>query len=422
MTAATRDTIAPSAGRARARRVKDGVVTTLVIAASVFSSFFVLGAQVFAEVPDDLPPAWLATTSFLTAVGAAIALRWRHRHPALVTGIAIVPPLLLIAEALAALIALAALAASRRDHVLWAGTTFVFVATILAVERDANRHPEISVMQMFAGAETTAERVDVPLFAVILTAAVLTSVPVAIGLWRSTRRDLSRRDVKEQQLRAEVARQEERSRIAHEMHDVLGHRLSILSLQAGALEVSGADAGSRTAEAARSVRSTAKDALDDLRHVIGVLKEGQLPTGEAGPAEPERPQPTLADIPEVIASSRQAGQPVNTTILIDDSSAAPSALGAAAYRITREALTNVVRHAPGATTEVTVRGGPGAGLSVEVVNTLPDGPPTEASTGNGTGLPGVRERVSLLGGTVSAGATEEGTFALSAWLPWPRPS
>lgn len=120
MTAAARDATAHSAARNRARRVRDGAFTALVIAASVFSSFFVFGAHVFAEVPDDLPPPWLAAISFLAALGAAAALRWRHRHPVLVAGIATVPPLFLIAEALAALIALAALAAGRRDHVLGA--------------------------------------------------------------------------------------------------------------------------------------------------------------------------------------------------------------------------------------------------------------------------------------------------------------
>jgi len=211
-----------------------------------------------------------------------------------------------------------------------------------------------------------------------------------------------------------VARREEQARIAREMHDVLGHRLSLLSLQAGALEVTSGTTPDAV-EAAKTVRTTARQSLDDLRQVIGVLRgSGFADRPAGGPAQP--PQPTLADIPDLVTGARQAGLAVNLTVLLDQAATAPAQLGTAAYRILQEALTNVLRHAPGAPAEVSVRGGPGAGLLIEVANPLP--PQPVPSPGSGTGLTGVNERIGLLGGTLAAGPADERTFVLRASLPW----
>ncbi|MDV6012332.1 histidine kinase [Haloechinothrix sp. LS1_15] len=402
------------------RRIGRTTFTTFVIGSSVFSSFFVFGAQAFEPGPLEQFPPWLVGISFVAALAAATALRWRHQHPVLVTGIAVIPPLLLVAEALAALIALAALAASRRDRVLWLGVVLVLAGTTLAVRRDARREPDLSVVQALFGADSTGERVDVPLYASVLIAAVLTAIPLGVGLWRRTRRELSRSEVKEQELLSEMARQEERARIAREMHDVLGHRLTQLSLQAGALEVSAPTDDSPATRAARSVRATARESLDDLRQVVGVLREGGSLTASGGGRIAERTQPTLADIPELIAETRRTGVPANVTVVLEESTAAPTALAAGAYRIVQESLTNVARHAGGAGAEVSVLGKPGDGVSIEISNPLPrevSGAPTVAP---GTGLTGIAERVDALGGTVSTGPTGEGTFRVHAWLPWER--
>lgn len=184
-------------------------------------------------------------------------------------------------------------------------------------------------------------------------------------------------------------------------------------MQAGALEVS---KGPATSEAAKTVRTTARQSLEDLRQVIGVLRDGQG-FGENG-LHPEPPQPTLADIPELVANARRAGLGVNVTILLAEAGGAPALLGTTAYRIVQESMTNILKHAPGATAEVSVRGGPGNGLIVEVVNPLPTTPAAGKPPGAGTGLTGIGERVTLIGGTVSAEPTEERTFAVRAWLPW----
>ncbi|MFB9726237.1 sensor histidine kinase [Haloechinothrix salitolerans] len=398
------------------RRVGAVCVTVLVVSLSIFSSLMVLVAEGFVPGSEDIEPGWRGGLGALLAIGAAVGLVWRHRHPEFVTAAAVLPPLVFITDSLAALIALAALAAARRDYVLWIGTAAVYVATAIAVGYDARRHVDYSMVQIFAGAQTEAERVDAPLFAILLIAAVMTAIPLAVGVLRGTRRDLTRSTHAERELSGEMARREERTRIAREMHDVLGHRLSLLSLQAGALEVS--DDHERAAEVARGVRGTAKEALNDLREVVGVLRDGRTFSGGSTPSGSDTSPRTLADLPELLDNSRRAGLAMNVTVLLDDVSIAPAPLGSAAYRIVQEALTNVLRHAPDTTADVTIRGSPGVGLSIEVSNPLRGD--SETVAGAGTGLHGVAERVAQLGGTVSSGPTDADTFVLAAWLPWSR--
>ncbi|WP_179956759.1 sensor histidine kinase [Amycolatopsis anabasis] len=398
------------------RRVLSVAITVVAVAASVLSSFYVFGAHDYVSGDDRLHLSWLSVLSFLAALDAAALLCWRHRWPVVVTGVAAVPPLLLAADSLAALIALAALAAHRRDRVLWAGGAIVYAATALAVWRDAHRNPEVTVAGRIVGTQTSAGQV----IGILLMAAIMTAIPIIVGTVRGVRGELARREASERELRAEMTRREERTRIAREMHDVLGHRLSLLSLQAGALEVSRGAGSAQATEVARTVRTTARQSLEDLRQVIGVLRDGQgFAEPDGDPRGPVRPQPTLSDIPELIANARRSGLAVNVTILIDEAAAAPAPLGTAAYRVLQESLTNVLRHAPGAAAEVFVRGGPGVGLALEVVNPLGAGA-AEPSPGSGTGLTGIGERVALLGGNVSAGPTDERMFALRAWLPWAR--
>lgn len=405
-------------GASLIRRIRAVVVTVIAVAASVISSLMVLVAEGYVPGQLDIEPGWRAEVGVFVAIGAAVALCWRHQQPIVVTGVAIVPPLLFITDALAALIAMAALAASRRDYVLWLGVAAVYAATAVAVGHDAGRHPEYSPVQWLFGADTGPERVDVPFYAVLVIAAVMTAIPLGVGLLRGTNRELTRSEQAGQELLAEVTRQDERSRIAREMHDVLGHRLSLLSLQAGALEVSRDQ--QRTAEVAQTVRGTARQALDDLRHVIGVLRDGQGFVAGAGQQPAVPPQPTLRDLPELIVNSRRAGLVVNVTVLIDDSALAPAPVGTTAYRIVQESLTNVLRHVPGLAAEVTVRGGPGVGLTLEVANPLPANYQPALTAGSGTGLAGMAERVSVLGGKISTGPTDQRTFVVAAWLPWPK--
>jgi signal transduction histidine kinase len=250
---------------------------------------------------------------------------------------------------------------------------------------------------------------------------LLTAIIIGWGLFVRARRQLvlslrerAERLEAEQRQHVEQAREAERRRIAREMHDVLAHRVSLLSLHAGALEFRPDAPPEEIAEAAGVIRSTAHAALSDLRQVIGVLREGE----DGGGTEP--PQPTLADIPALIEESRAAGMRVACRIELPDGAAVPEALGRTAYRIVQEGLTNARKHAPAAAVEVRVSGGPQ--LVVEVVNRRPVGVTAAgalAGTGAGTGLIGLAERVALAGGELQSGPDPDGDFVLRATLPWP---
>ena len=233
---------------------------------------------------------------------------------------------------------------------------------------------------------------------------------------RQSLRERAGRVEAEQELRVAEARQGERNRIAREMHDVLAHRLSLLSLHAGALELRPDAAPEEVARAAGVVRDSAYQALEDLREVIGVLRTGVDRSDET----PERPQPTLADLPDLVDQSRRAGMRVRLDWQTDALSAVPAGMGRSAYRIVQEGLTNARKHAPDGEVAVTVRATPGDGVTVEIRNPCPMG--TGGGTaipGAGIGLIGLTERAALAGGRLEHGPTPAGEFRLWAWLPWP---
>nr|WP_269329318.1 histidine kinase [Kineosporia babensis] len=225
-------------------------------------------------------------------------------------------------------------------------------------------------------------------------------------------RDRAERAESERNLLLEQARHSERTRIAREMHDVLGHRISLISLHAGALEFRADKAGPEVAESAAVIRASARQALQDLREVIGVLRAG----GEED--SPDRPQPTLADLPGLVQESRQAGMNVQLNCDYPPDEPPFALIGRTTYRIVQEGLTNARKHAPNTAVRVTVSGRPGVGLDVTVVNRPPLDPPS-GLPGAGQGLVGLAERVSLAQGRLEHGWTPVGDFRLAVWLPWP---
>ncbi|WP_254715344.1 sensor histidine kinase [Actinomadura sp. NAK00032] len=212
----------------------------------------------------------------------------------------------------------------------------------------------------------------------------------------------------EQRLRVEEARLLERERIAREMHDVLAHRISLLAVHAGALEYR-PDAPADQREAAGVIRRSAYEAMEDLREVIGVLRD------DTAGAESDRPQPTLADVAGLVRESRRAGARVVLEDGVLDPGSVPDRVGRHAYRIVQEGLTNARKHAPGADVRVVLAAG--GDLDIEIVNGLPPWPPAAALPGAGAGLVGLGERVALLGGTLEHGRTGDGRFRLRARLP-----
>jgi signal transduction histidine kinase len=217
----------------------------------------------------------------------------------------------------------------------------------------------------------------------------------------------------EQQLRVDQARHLERERIAREMHDVLAHRISLLSLHAGALEFRPDASSEEVSRAAAIIRQNAHQALQDLRRVIWILRE--TPAGEGPPP----PQPTLADLPALIEDSLQAGVRVRFDNRLGDLAAVPPEVGRDAYRTVQEALTNARKHAPECAVDLLLDGGAGSGLTIEVRNRLPlDGRPAAAVPGAGTGIVGLEERAALAGGRLEHGRTDDGDYRLWAWFPW----
>jgi signal transduction histidine kinase len=255
----------------------------------------------------------------------------------------------------------------------------------------------------------------------IVLGVLITGVVVGWGLFVRVQRELvlslrehAARLESEQRLRIEQAREAERLRIAREMHDVLAHRVSLLSLHAGALEFHRDASAEEVAEAAAVIRASAHAALEELRDVIGVLREG------TPGAAPEPPQPTLAEVPALVEDSRLAGMRLRTHIDVPGDAALPAALGRAAYRIVQEGLTNARKHAPGAAVEVTITAHAGADVIVEVVSRRAVGVAAGAPSipGAGTGLVGLAERVALAGGELEHGPDDAGDFVLRATLPW----
>jgi signal transduction histidine kinase len=232
------------------------------------------------------------------------------------------------------------------------------------------------------------------------------------SLWERARRAEA-----EQGRRVAEARIMERTRIAREMHDVLAHRLSLLATYAGALEYRPDAPPEQLSRAAGVVRGGVHQALTELREVISVLRDDSAGDGADGAGA--RPQPTLADLDQLVAESRGAGMRVRLHDRVVDPAALPAPAGRTAYRVVQEALTNARKHAAGQPVDVTLAGRPGDRLVIDVRNRLADpgtGPP--APPGTGTGLVGLTERVRLAGGRLDQ-ATVAGEFRLRAWLPWP---
>lgn len=207
---------------------------------------------------------------------------------------------------------------------------------------------------------------------------------------------------------------EERARIARELHDVVAHHMSVITVQAdtAAYRIDGLPPDVQ--EEFTSIAATARESLGEMRRLLGVLRNEEA-HGELAP------QPGLTRIGQMVEATVRAGVPVEFTPCDAD---VPEAVGLSAYRIVQEALANVVRHAPGAPTRVSVSvsesdSRDSARLTVLVVNGPPPEPPAAPleEGGTGHGLVGMRERVRIAGGTLDAGPLPDGGFRVAARLP-----
>ncbi|MEU0677969.1 histidine kinase [Streptomyces sp. NPDC006172] len=324
----------------------------------------------------------------LAAVGCA-ALAFRRRFP-LGVFLLTLPVALMQDVAVAVLAALFTLAERSRDRRL--------LAMCVAMAAVASSAP-------WPLAETDRSMTLVFFVYGLATAAA----PVLFGQLLQAQRDLAKRLAEieearehERTLHAQAVLARERAQLAREMHDVVSHQVSLIAVRAGALQVATKDADAK--EAARTIRSLSVTTLDELRTMVTLLR------ASGGDATELTPQPTLADLGKLVESS---GTHVQLTGELPPTVSTPTQR--ALYRTVQEALTNVRKHAPGATAGVELWQD-GDGIGVTVTNT----PPTRPSLslpGSQQGLVGLRERADILHGTLVAGPTTEGGYRVRLRIP-----
>ncbi len=230
-----------------------------------------------------------------------------------------------------------------------------------------------------------------------------------LGQFVQARRELSARLEEitearehEQLMATQKVLSEERAQLAREMHDVVSHQVSLIAVRAGALQVSTADAEAK--EAAGTIRTLSVRTLDELRHMVNVLR-----AGGSGPTD-LAPQPTLAQLADLVA-----GSGIEATLRIGPHPELGPPAERAIYRTVQESLTNVRKHAPGASAEVALAH-EGGGVTVTITSTAPTRPAVPLPSSR-HGLLGLHQRAALLGGTLTWVATQDGGWKNTLTLP-----
>ncbi len=375
---------------ARWPRAADAVLAVAMFAATVTVTEGPGDTMVIRSVGDVPIPALLV---FAVTSGA---LYWRRRAPLAVLGIAVMGWALTLGSG-------------------FADVGGVTIVALYSAGRYATRDVlgEVGALAAVAVILVDGLTDDNPFAEAVFGAFVL------FGAWYVGRRVRLRRERAEQLRREQAAEArrivvEERARIARELHDVVAHRVSLMTVQAGAAKAVAADDPEAALQAMGAVEEAGRQALDELRHLLGVLRP-EVDLDELGP------QPALADIPRLVEQTRDAGLDVSLTIEGFEGPL-PAPVELSAYRIVQEALTNVLKHGgPRTSTQVRVRRD-SDGITVEVqddgqVRTSPPAPGGPPEGGAGHGIVGMRERVLLLGGSLDAGPRRGGGFRVVAHLP-----
>ncbi|GAA2686677.1 sensor histidine kinase [Streptomyces aculeolatus] len=303
----------------------------------------------------------------------------------------------------------------------WTGTGLVLQATVLfavALRCRPRIAVETLVISVLAGLGygffAAGDTEGVPFAVLVLVLPV--GGGVALRGRRVARTELAAQEELTAEERARRVLLQERTRIARELHDVVAHHMSVISIQAQVAPHLVQDPPAELRENLAGIRASAVEALAELRRVLGVLRADDGGAGAALHPQDVRhaPQPTLDRLGELAAAVRRAGVEVDTRTT-GEPYALPPGIELSAYRIVQEALSNVARHAPGARALVEIGYHP-AGLTVRVANTAPEraAPPW---AGAGHGLLGMRERAAMLGGELAAGTAPDGGYEVTAVLP-----
>lgn len=242
-----------------------------------------------------------------------------------------------------------------------------------------------------------------------LLAAVVLVIGAAVRERRVAQRRLAEQETVSEAERARRTLLEERTRIARELHDVVAHHMSVITVQADSAPYRLPELSDEAREEFGTIAASARESLTEMRRLLVVLR-GDGTEGE------RTPQPGIDRLQQLVEATVRAGLPAELSLAADLGDV-PSAVDLSAYRIVQEALANVVRHAPGARTRVSVAAD-GDQLTVLIVNEPPEQPVSPLETaGTGHGLVGMRERVRLTGGSLDAGPLPDGGFRVAARLP-----
>lgn len=420
------------------RQLRTVGLGSLVLVDAVYASGGFDGRRRAAEglpVAMSDPSSGVGTFIALLGLTLMVAVAWRQRWPGVLTLVGCAAPLVQLGPT-AALVGLMSVVICRPLADAYKLAPLVVAATGFAVWRDLQSTPR---PVSFWGSLFAADGEPVGWLVVVVLTVVLVALFAGIGAWLRTRAQLrtaavvvaEEREVVSS-LTDQVSRQAERERLAREIHDGLGHNLSILSVHAGALqamadasavEASGGAATSQMKESAKVVRETASKSVAELHSLLDLLRNADDPDVAA-------PTKTLRDVRALIDDSVTAGMPLVATVFVDDGEALDPHIAQAAYRIVQELLTNARKHASTVSVRLSVTGGPAEGhLVIATANHLP--PPTgpRASVGDGggiaregMGLTGIRERVEHYGGDMQAGVDSDAAFRVSIRLPWRAPN
>lgn len=396
----------------RARSVGLGIPLIAVgIVIDIYGVVNVPGAVTFSSANGgEAKVTGLGTWLALIAICAWITAIWRHRRPV----IPMVAGGVLAAIGLSYILLLVGAVhfVRQRPDRLRLTATFVSIGVVLFVVREAFTPWGAALPWLFTTTQASLDDPGWGLGALVLAAISLGVAASIVAVARSRARaeqsdqradaQLRRADV----LTEQAARQAERERIARDMHDALAHRLSVVSLHAGALE---AAAGQGDAsEMARTVREQTHAALQDMRGLIGELRS---------PDETASPAPaTMRAIGAMLTEMRTGGQALTSFVMIESAERAGALFDSAVYRIVQEALTNAIKHASGDAVDVFVHVSPADGARLRIVNPV-SAAGSAGIPGGGNGILGIRERATALGGEAWIGAYE-GSFIVDVSLPW----
>lgn len=357
------------------------------------------------------------------AVGATLVLRRRWPIAVVLVGIAVSPAAMGFLLAVVGMYTLASSEVPRRVTATLASMSLAATFVVMYLRTRGDVEADTTLVVVLSG----------------FVAVALTVPPVLFGLYIGARRRLmeslqERADSLERELslladraeeRAEWARTEERTRIAREMHDVVAHRVSLMVVHAAALEAVAVKDPARAAKNAALVGDMGRQALTELREMLGVLRAAPKPAPAPVPAVPVlavafaggvEDGPSLGELDALVGQSRAAGMTVEM-LVHGEWAAYPAEVEQTGFRVVQEALTNCHKHAPGA--RVVVRLAHRAGeVAMQVENGPCDGKaPEPGLPSGGNGLVGMRERVLGLGGVFVSGPTDAGGFKVSAVLP-----